>query len=237
MNYTDIYNKLISRAMNRPIGGYIENHHILPKCMGGSNDASNIVALTAREHFVAHQLLVKMYPHNRGLIAAVNFLRTPKNAQNKERINNRMYEWLRIRHADAMSKINTGKKMTPEQIRKAALSHVGKKRTEESRARMRIAASKRKMSEAGKMALSAARLARNAALREAGIPHYNTGQKRSPESKAANSARFKGKKQTPDHIAKRMASKKCTNTLRQTVDKSAASRMFTIKLNGMETQP
>jgi len=43
---------------------YFENHHILPKCLGGLNIPSNLVLLTAREHFIAHKLLTKIYPKN-----------------------------------------------------------------------------------------------------------------------------------------------------------------------------
>lgn len=36
-----------------------ENHHILPKSMGGNNTLNNIAILTFREHFICHRLLVK----------------------------------------------------------------------------------------------------------------------------------------------------------------------------------
>ncbi len=38
---------------------YYENHHIVPKSMGGSNKSCNLVLLTAREHIVAHMILTK----------------------------------------------------------------------------------------------------------------------------------------------------------------------------------
>ena len=61
MNYQIIYDNLINQAKNRLVDGYTEKHHILPKSMGGSNQAFNIVKLTAREHFLAHWLLFKIY--------------------------------------------------------------------------------------------------------------------------------------------------------------------------------
>lgn len=62
MNYALAYNRLIAQAQMRVcIDGYVERHHILPKALGGSDDSSNMVALTAREHFVAHMLLARMY--------------------------------------------------------------------------------------------------------------------------------------------------------------------------------
>lgn len=40
--------------------GYVEKHHIIPKCLGGTNEVDNIVYLSARHHFVCHKLLVKI---------------------------------------------------------------------------------------------------------------------------------------------------------------------------------
>jgi hypothetical protein len=38
---------------------YYEKHHIIPKCMGGTNVKSNIVLLLAKEHYIAHLLLTR----------------------------------------------------------------------------------------------------------------------------------------------------------------------------------
>lgn len=48
-------------------GAYYERHHIVPKCLGGNNEKSNLVLLTAREHFLAHRILYKMYPKNKSI--------------------------------------------------------------------------------------------------------------------------------------------------------------------------
>lgn len=64
MNYKKHYEKLIEKAIasNRIKGDtYYEKHHILPKCLGGSNKKDNLVLLTAKEHFIAHLLLIEMY--------------------------------------------------------------------------------------------------------------------------------------------------------------------------------
>jgi hypothetical protein len=60
MNYQAIYDRLINFRRQTPATGYVERHHILPKSLGGSNDASNLVVLTGREHWVAHLLLWKI---------------------------------------------------------------------------------------------------------------------------------------------------------------------------------
>ena len=43
---------------------YHERHHIVPRCMEGSNNKSNLIDLYAREHFIAHKLLAEENPNN-----------------------------------------------------------------------------------------------------------------------------------------------------------------------------
>lgn len=90
MDYLKIYNNLIERGLNRNIEGFTEKHHIIPKCMGGSNVKSNLVCLTPEEHYIAHQLLVKIYPKNHKLVYAANMMCM-------NRVNNKLYGWLRRR--------------------------------------------------------------------------------------------------------------------------------------------
>lgn len=96
MNYETHYDTLNERARNRVLEGYTERHHVVPRCMGGSDNANNIVRLTAEEHYVAHQLLVKIYPENNKLIYAANMMSVG-------RINNRKYGWLKKKHAKVVS--------------------------------------------------------------------------------------------------------------------------------------
>lgn len=72
MNYQNLYNKLVERGQERILekGVYYEKHHILPKCMGGLDNSENLVKLTAREHFLCHWLLCRIYPENSNLSAA-----------------------------------------------------------------------------------------------------------------------------------------------------------------------
>jgi hypothetical protein len=60
--YTSCYISLIANAQSRelPPDTYTERHHIIPKCMGGPDTSNNLVRLTAKEHFIAHRLLVQM---------------------------------------------------------------------------------------------------------------------------------------------------------------------------------
>jgi hypothetical protein len=64
MDYLKIYNSIVERGKDRVITGYTETHHIIPKCLGGSNDYWNLIVLTAKEHFICHLLLCEIYPKN-----------------------------------------------------------------------------------------------------------------------------------------------------------------------------
>lgn len=63
MDYEKYYNLLIEKGKTQtlPDRTYIEKHHILPVSLGGTNEKTNIVSLTAKQHYIAHALLVKIY--------------------------------------------------------------------------------------------------------------------------------------------------------------------------------
>ena len=61
MNYKKIYCSIIDKRKLIVPDGYSENHHIIPKSLDGDDSKDNIVRLTAREHFICHYLLTKMY--------------------------------------------------------------------------------------------------------------------------------------------------------------------------------
>lgn len=98
MNYCEQYRRLILRAIGRELDGYTEGHHVIPKCMGGKDGP--VVNLTPEEHFLAHQLLVKMYPMNYHLIRAVNLMTIDKDGR---RTNNKLYGWHRKRLRESLS--------------------------------------------------------------------------------------------------------------------------------------
>lgn len=105
MNYSKIYNLLIEKADNRCIlpGVYRERHHVLPRCMDGSDSKENFAELFPEEHFVAHQLLVKIYPENHKLIFAAKMMSCNSKRFNGGRSKNKLYRWLRIKFGKAMS--------------------------------------------------------------------------------------------------------------------------------------
>lgn len=108
MNYLSIYNLIVSDAKSEgrrkrkhtdPRYIYYERHHIIPKCLGGTNDSQNLILLTAREHFVAHQLLVKIHPGERKLVFALRMMCR----------NNKEYEWISRISAITSSESQKGK--------------------------------------------------------------------------------------------------------------------------------
>lgn len=99
--------------------GYRERHHVVPRCVGGGNESENLVELTAEEHYVAHQLLVKMHPGVRGLtFAAVRMA--------KQCTGNKAYGWLRRRYVAASRELHVGKPLSAEHRAKLSAALKGK---------------------------------------------------------------------------------------------------------------
>lgn len=111
MNYKRIYYNIINfRKHNEPIG-YCEKHHIIPRQLGGSDCSSNIVKLTAREHFICHYLLAKMYEKNTLDWYKTNhaFMMMKAASSNQQRyFNSHLYEGLRKNMSSVMSESQTG---------------------------------------------------------------------------------------------------------------------------------
>jgi hypothetical protein len=98
MNYEKIYQLIIQRALVRQRSTYTpyEKHHIIPRCVGGSNSPDNLVYLTPEEHFVCHQLLAKGNPTHSGLLFAVIRMTGGGNGRGLIR-SNKAYAWVRRR--------------------------------------------------------------------------------------------------------------------------------------------
>ena len=104
--YLNVYNSIILNSRSHRELDYKESHHIVPRCVGGTDDPSNIVDLTAREHFLCHLLLCEIYPNESKLKYALFLMAIGKNKKLiKYKINNRLYERLKIEYI----KISKGK--------------------------------------------------------------------------------------------------------------------------------
>jgi hypothetical protein len=100
MNYKNVYDALVSRAKNRIVEGYTELHHIIPKCMGGDNSNDNLVRLTAREHYIAHELLFKHYRTTKLAHAWFSMVRCDPNQQRY--FTARQYDKAKKAHSEAL---------------------------------------------------------------------------------------------------------------------------------------
>ena len=149
MDYQRIYTDLITRAKHRTTDLFCERHHIIPTCLGGSNDPDNLVRLTPEEHYVAHQLLVKLHPHHKGIIFSARMMGNTRGG-------NRTYGWLkrkaneaslgRICSPEAKAKISAankgrktwaGKSHSDETKAKIGASNTGKRWTDEQKSKLR----------------------------------------------------------------------------------------------------
>jgi hypothetical protein len=99
MNYQLIHDSIIDRAKTRvlPKETYTERHHIIPRCMGGSDDKSNLVDLTAKEHFIVHKLLVETHPESDQMKLAIWFMSNTINSEGRNyRVSAMEYERYKI---------------------------------------------------------------------------------------------------------------------------------------------
>lgn len=104
MNYLNIYNLLIEKGLNRDndkslLTYYTETHHIIPRCMGGTDDKTNLVLLTPEEHFTAHLLLFKIYRLPKLALA----IRMMCYSSDRTRLNNKMYGWIKTAVSSSIS--------------------------------------------------------------------------------------------------------------------------------------
>lgn len=93
MDYKKIYDNFMQdrlekkseRLLQKKNGDYFEGHHIIPKSKGGTGNSSrpknnpNIVLLTAREHFLAHRLLWRIYKDRSTALAFHKMMSINKN--------------------------------------------------------------------------------------------------------------------------------------------------------------
>ena len=193
MDYKKIYNNLVYRKIVRE--GYVERHHILPRCLDGLDNEENLVELYPEEHYLAHLLLCKIYPANQKLLyAAMNM--TTGSMINSGKRNNKAYGWLRRQYAESMSGNNNPSRRNPNLQKEAAKKRTGQKRSEETRAKMSASQKGRTFSDETKKKMSAAAKNRPPISDETRVKLKN----RTPN------CHWAGKKQPPEMIAKRAES-------------------------------
>ena len=230
MNYSLVYSQLIFHAQLREtISEYVERHHIVPKALGGSNNQSNLVNLTAREHFNAHMLLAKIHGGSMWT-AIIRF----KYGNKKSYFNSRLYEIAKKQNALMVSKRFKRVPKSEETKQKMSLAAKGKTKPQEAIEKTRKALKGRKAAGKSLEALHAHRYlawsseaqAKKSAKLKGRIYSAETIQKmrnaiRPPPTKKTVDAfikRVTGIKQTPEQITKRVASRRATLQSRERVN-------------------
>lgn len=109
MNYVNVYYSIIKNRLDNPVEGYVERHHIVPKSEGGTDNDDNIVALTAREHYIAHLLLAKIY-NDYKMYSAVVYMQCKTKRQKRDfKFNSHLYEQIRKEFSIKNSEAHKGK--------------------------------------------------------------------------------------------------------------------------------
>lgn len=139
--YYKQYNQLIDKCIQMESEGYPEDmytevHHILPKCMGGMNDKSNLVRMPVKYHIFAHIFLMKAFPNDPKLAYAVNRMFTVRKKINgrENAISKLSINLISILKADIAKHArkgkdhpNYGKKASEETKKKLSESRKGEK--------------------------------------------------------------------------------------------------------------
>jgi hypothetical protein len=110
--YKKTYDNLIKKRKNNTPIGYCEIHHIIPRCLGGDDSLENLVKLTAREHYICHYLLTKIYePKCRNYYKMLNaFIMMHAASNGQVRYTSRLYEYNRIKYSKYKSESMGGDK-------------------------------------------------------------------------------------------------------------------------------
>ena len=134
MDYEKCYNNLIESRKYRLLdkNGYYEKHHILPRSMRGTNDKENLVYLTAREHFISHWLLWRIYKNKEMAFAFYAITHMGKNQLIKS---SRLYEECKMARRyfiiENNKKYHKGKKLSNDQINDITIRFKNLIRTDE----------------------------------------------------------------------------------------------------------
>jgi hypothetical protein len=117
--YTKCYYSIINRAKSREKeqGRYYEHHHIIPKSMGGNDSSNNLVALTPREHFICHLLLLRMTAGQNRYKMTYALIRMAHRPKNNYKITARTFEQIK----------NLPRKHSAETKRKISAATTGEK--------------------------------------------------------------------------------------------------------------
>ena len=146
--------KFIDSLRSQVIDGYSEKHHIVPRSHGGSNKKDNLIALTPRQHFIAHRMLWKAYG---GSMARAYFMMSATGKYGK--IGSKTYSMAREEYSKQVVIQMANKpnipSFTPEHRQKLRMAKLGKKLSPQHRENVRLAVLGRKCSAKTRQKISA----------------------------------------------------------------------------------
>jgi hypothetical protein len=171
LNYQRIHDQIIAAARERGMpSGYCERHHVIPRSMGGTNDATNLVRLTGREHYLIHWMLFKIHRYQETAFAWFRMTHTKESCG---RYTSYTYEYAKRAKSEFQSRLFAGRTLSEEHRRKLseakrgrsysdqgrdpATSRKGQTLTPEQKARIGAASRGRKASDETRKKLSASK--------------------------------------------------------------------------------
>ena len=180
MTYKEFIDNILSTRGRYGIKSpeYYEVHHIMPKCLGGSDDSNNKIRLYAKEHYEAHRLLAIENPDNEKLVYSWWCFANGWNPKNRERytVTADEYEEAKIQYVKMMSEKNSGENSMfyGRHLFGEDNPHWGKKHSEETKKLLSKLAKQRKVSDETKEKISKT-------LKSQHRTAWNKGAKLSPE--------------------------------------------------------
>lgn len=183
------------------------NHHITPRYKGGTDAPENLVLLHPIDHAIAHLVRFKIY-------------KNPADGWAYNRIINGLKDEL-IPNKKGIPKPYMRKPKSEETKAKMSAAALGRKKSPEAVEKMRAALTGRKATPEQLASLELGRVRPdNYVSPLKGVPRptpwlvgrkaHNAGIPATEETRAKLSAAGKGRKQTPEQIAKRVASRRAT---------------------------
>lgn len=146
------YTRFIGSLRGQSVDGYAEVHHIVPRSLGGSDDADNLIRLTAQQHYVAHWILARALGGSaaRAFFMMSNFGKYGKvnsttyaiaRQEYAEQVSKQLKECPNVplftdAHREKLRQAKLGRKLTEETRRKVGEAQRGRKLSEETRKRI-----------------------------------------------------------------------------------------------------
>lgn len=196
---------------------YHERHHIVPKCMGGTNDEDNLIDLFAREHFEAHRLLALENLENEKLVYAWWMMSYTNNVHGRRYdVTADEYEELKKIAINKISESHRGRPLSESHKQKIANGNKGRVVSDQT---------KEKISKANKGRTQTDEAKKKNSDKHRGKNHPQYGTHRSNETKQKISSSHKGKKLSDDTKKKLSKSHKKENLSDETLKKMRESHL------------